>query len=164
MRIVRVLLLTICLASNAFAQLTPLNPTTPGVTATTMVPGGMVNGKFQVGYDGRGDYTKNAKLEKQPEGATANTASTLGAAPVAGTSFAPVAANPAPGAAAQAAAVTTTSPQAMRSDSALSNDNSKAKAAAAAAAASSAATTPKPAPAATNSGPMVLVNGQIQKQ
>ena len=146
MRILTVLLFTTCLAAPAFAQQMPATPPTiAGTTATTSTPAAMVNGKYQIGYDGRGDYSKNSKPDKTAPSTTATTTST-GPAPVQPT-------------------ITTPAAPSMRSDTSLTSDSSKAKAAAAASApATTTAPAPKPAAATTNNGPMVLIGGQIQKQ
>ena len=186
MRALTVLLLCTCLASSAFAQLNPFahkahggaKPTSFGTAAETPTPNAaaaadtatpspIVNGKFTVGYEGRGDYLKNEQLKKQMGGgASAKPAAITADANTKDGAMAEAKAKPQIPAkdATVAPAAAPAAPPALRSDSSLTSDASKAKAAAAAA---TPATTSTVAPAPTNStgpvnNPMILVGGKRQ--
>ena len=171
MRAYIVLLTSICLAGSAYAQTAPVNAAaTSGVSAPAATPT-IVNGKFVVGYEGRGDYLKNAALEKQAAPGMAAKApmdTSLSKEMAHETTTAPaVPAAPAP---------TENATPKLRNDTSLMSDSTKLRATAtpATTAATPAATTPAatattgttvpaPTPGAPNYNPMVLIGGKIQR-
>ena len=174
MRAIAVLLLATCLAGSAFAQFTsPDSPTSlgsPATAASTAHPAAaaapaptMINGKYVVGYEGRGDYVKNAQLEKGivPTQAATGAARSLSDSKGGNAANAPVAATEAPPAPVA---------QSMRSDSALGGDAARPKAAAPAVSTASQPVsstqnnTQNNSQSNTANNPMVLVGGQMQRR
>lgn len=164
MRISIVLLLCSCFASSAFAEASPYgdlgssgagaNASVTSANGTTDAPS-MVNGKYVIGYEGRGNYLKNDQLEKGHSAAPT---------PAANTGVISLDSKPTANAATTAAAA-----PAMRSDSALHSDLPKATPVAAPTPSATATSSSSTANTSNNSQnnsqtntPMVLINGRLQ--
>ena len=175
MRPLVILLLSTCLASGAFAQaggpgsagavngLTGTNSSSNSAAANT-VPA-MVNGKYTVGYEGRGDYVKNDKLKRHLP-ATASSSSAPSTSNSASTSSKPAANSTTASTQdtkATAAANTSASPfDGMLSDSALLSDTPTPKVAVMPSTMSNTnSNTHTSSTSPTQSNPMVLVGGKL---
>lgn len=165
MRALTVLLLSSCFASGAVAQpsafqramATPDSSPAKGASAAMTMPT-MIGGKFVVGYEGRGDYVKNAELAKQLSGRGKKTPATASGAvddtdKETSVQTASVTTKPAPAKAPAAA------PK-LRSDAALHSDVKPVTTAEAAPQTAPAApVSPAPRPGAPNYNPMMLIRG-----